>query len=76
MSSLRSPRIGVQYNHRDRSIHIERACQLHDVKMTRHGLLHKSLTSADYAERLNNTNFKALIKKQPNLGYADVKLDF
>ena len=33
--------------HRDRSIHIERGCQLHDVKMTRHGLLHKGLTSAD-----------------------------
>ena len=28
------------------SIHIERVCQLHDVKMTRHGLLHKGLTSA------------------------------
>ena len=32
--------------HRDLSIHIERACQLHGVKMTRHGLLHKRLTSA------------------------------
>ena len=39
--------------------------------MTRHGLLRKGLTSADY-----NTNFNALIKKRPNLGYADVKLDF
>ena len=35
------------WDHRDLSIHIERACQLHDVKMTRHGLLHKGLTSAD-----------------------------
>ena len=27
--------------HRDRSIHIERACQLHCAIMTQHGLLHK-----------------------------------
>ena len=45
------------------------------MKMTRLGLLHKGLTSADQAERLYNKNLKALIKKQPNLGYADVKLD-
>ena len=38
-------RVGV--SHRDRSIHIEMACQLHDVKMTRHGLLHEGLTSAN-----------------------------
>ena len=44
--------------------------------MTWHGLLHKGLTSADKAECLNNKNFKALIKKEPNLGYADIKLDF
>ena len=46
------------------------------MKMNWHGLLHKGLTSADYAKRLNNKNLKALIKKQPNFGYADVKLDF
>ena len=28
-------------NHRDSSIHVERACQLHDLKMNRRGLLHK-----------------------------------
>ena len=44
--------------------------------MTRHGLLHKGLTPADWAKLLYNKNFKALIKKQPNLGYADVKLLF
>ena len=27
--------------------HIERACELHGTKMTRHGLLHQGLTSAD-----------------------------
>ena len=57
----------MHYAHRDRTIHIERACQLHYMKMTRHGLLHKGFTSADLDERLNNNNFKALIKKQPNL---------
>ena len=62
--------------HRDPSIHIERACQLHDVKMSRHGLLHKGLTSADLAECLFKKIFEALINKQPNLGYADVKLVF
>ena len=46
------------------------------MKMTWHSLLHKGLTSADQAERLSNKNFKTFIKKQPNLGYADVKLDF
>ena len=55
-------------NHRDHSILIESACQLHDVKMTRHELLLKGLISADLAERLYNKNFEALIKKQPNLG--------
>ena len=62
--------------HRDHSIHIERTCQLHDMKMTRHGLLHRGLTSADQAECLNNKKIRAVIKKQPNLGYDDVKLDF
>ena len=37
----------VLSNHRDRSIHLESACQLCDVKMTRPGLLHLGLTSAD-----------------------------
>ena len=27
--------------HRDQSKHIERACQLHGAKLTRHGLVHK-----------------------------------
>ena len=31
---------------RDRSIHIEGACQLHDPKMTQSGLLQKGLTSS------------------------------
>ena len=31
----------LSYNHRDRGKHIERACQLHGAKTTRHGLLHK-----------------------------------
>ena len=55
---------------------MERACELHGVKMTRHGLLHKGLTSADNAEPKYAQNFEALIMKQPNLGYADVKLHF
>ena len=63
-------------NHRDRIIHIESACQLHGVKMTRHGLLHKGLTSADKTEHSYIKIFEALIKKQPNIGYADVKLIF
>ena len=29
------------HNHRDLSIHIERACQLHGAIMTQHGLLHE-----------------------------------
>ena len=62
-------------NHRDCSIHIESACQLHGAKMTRHGLLHKRLTSADKANSYIK-NFVALIKKQPNIGYADVNLVF
>ena len=37
----------LNLNHRDRSIHIESACQLHGAKMTQHGLLHKGLTSTD-----------------------------
>ena len=37
----------VASEHRDCSSHIERACELHGVKMTRHDLLHKGLTSAD-----------------------------
>ena len=44
--------------------------------MTRHGFLHKGLTSANQAERVYIKNFEALIKKQPNLGCADVKLVF
>ena len=39
--------INLRLSHRDCNIHIERVCQLHDVKITRHGLLHKGLTSAD-----------------------------
>ena len=57
-------------NHRDRSIQIQSALQLHDVKMTTDESLYKDLTSADIK------NFKALIKKQLNLRYADVKLVF
>ena len=48
--------------HRDHSMHIEMAYQLHDVKMTRHGLLYEGLTSANKVERLYNKNLKALIK--------------
>ena len=54
--------------------HLESACQLHDVKMARHKLQHKGLTSADKAERLCIKMFWGLLKKQPNLGYADVIL--
>ena len=43
-------------NHRDSSIHIERACQLHDVKMSRHGLLHTGPTSADKAKFFTTTD--------------------
>ena len=57
-------------------MHIESACQLHDVKMTHLGLLHKGLTTADQAECLYLENFAAIIKKQPYLGYGDVKLIF
>ena len=63
-------------SHRDRNIHIERACQEHSVNMTRHGLLQIGLTLADKAECSSIKNFEALMKKQPNLGYADVKLVF
>ena len=62
--------------HRDLSVHTSSACQLHDVKMTRRGLLHQGVTSLDKDERLYSKNFEALIKKQPNLRYADVKLVF
>ena len=41
-----SQSFGIQ-THRDCSINIERACQLHDVKLTLHGLLSKGLTSAE-----------------------------
>ena len=61
---------------RDRIIHKESACQLHGAKMTQHGLVHKGLTSAGKAEHLYTKNFEDLIKKQPNLGYADVTLNF
>ena len=37
----------VELVHRDRSIHILSACQLHGTKMTHPGLLPKGLTSAD-----------------------------
>ena len=40
----------VTFHHRDRSIHIERACQVHDVKMTRHWLLLADWASADRAK--------------------------
>ena len=43
---------------------------------TRHRLLQKDLTSANIAERSYIKNFEALIEKQPNLGYPDVKLVF
>ena len=33
--------------HKDCRIHIESAFQLRDMKMTRHGLQHEDLTSAD-----------------------------
>ena len=44
--------------------------------MTQHGLVHKGLTSADQAQRLYAKNVEDLIKKQTNLGYADVKFNF
>ena len=31
----------VRWQHRDRSSHVERACELHGAKMTRHDLLHQ-----------------------------------
>ena len=68
--------LGICRNHRDRSIHSEIACQLHDVKMTQNGLLQKGLTSADYAEQLYLKIFETLIKKSLYLRYADVKLVF
>ena len=37
--------------------HMEIACQMNDVKMTQHGLLHKGLTSADKDELLHATKF-------------------
>ena len=43
--------------------------------MTQHGLVHKGLTSADKAEHLYAKNFEAFIKKQPNLGNANFKLN-
>ena len=46
---------------------------MHDLKMTQHGLQHKGVTSA---EHLYIKNFEALMKKLPNLGYADVNLVF
>ena len=59
-----------------RQHHLESACQVHDVKMAWHRLLHKGLTSADKAERLYIKKIWALLMKQPNLGYTDVKLVF
>ena len=59
--------------HRDRSIHKESACQLHDAKKSQHRLLHKGSTSA---EPLCIKIFETLINKQSNLRYADVKLVF
>ena len=44
--------------------------------MTRYRLLHKGLTSAEEAGHLCIKIFEASAKKQPNLGYADVKLVF
>ena len=41
-----------------------------------HGLLHIGFTSADKDEHSQITYIEALIMKQPNLGYADVKLFF
>ena len=66
----------LRHHHRDRSSHIERACELHGAKMTGPHLLHKGLTSADLAECCYIDIFEVVIMKQPNLGYADVKLHF
>ena len=44
ISSVISMVTAVIYLYRDSSIHKEKACQLHDVKMTRHRLLHTGPT--------------------------------
>ena len=38
---------GLGSRHTDRGIHVESACQLHDVEMTRKESLHKGLSSGD-----------------------------
>ena len=62
-------------DHRDHSIHIERACQLHGAIMTQHGLLHKGfhISWLSWAHWYKQTIF--CLDKWPNLGYADVKLN-
>ena len=64
----------IQWYHSDCSIRIERASQLRDAKMTQRGLLHKSLTSADQAERLYIKIFEALIKKQSTIKGKSINL--
>ena len=63
-------------SHKESSIYTERACKLHDMKMTQHGhgLLHKGFNIS-----LLHTIYVQVIWyqiEQPNLAYTDVKLKF
>ena len=68
--------INLSQNHRDRSIQIERACQLHDTKMAQHGLQLKGFNISCLSWALVYLKFWGLSRDATNLGYADVKLDF
>ena len=60
----------MPHDHRECSIHIESVCQQHGVKMTQQELEHKVL------HQLTKLSICTLyMLKQPNLGYADVKLN-
>ena len=50
MSTAAWCRLSVTFHHRDRSIHIESACQVHDVKITRHWFILADWASADKAK--------------------------
>ena len=62
-------------SHRDRSIHMERACHSMNAIMTQHGLLFKGfhISWLSWAHLFKQTIF--CLDKWPNLGYADVKLN-
>ena len=66
----------VWCHHRDRSIHIGKACKLHHAKMNRQGLLHNGFNiSLLCLLDMYIINFCSQ-SEQPNSAYADVKLGF